>query len=675
MKITMNKTRVATIVVIVVIAAVSFWAGGTYRGRTTDGTGAPGQRTVLYYSDPMNPGFRSDKPGIAPCGMPLEPVYADTAGPPGGPSLPSSAVRIGPERQQLIGVKTAVAQRQPMTYTLRLYGKVVPDETRVFRVNASTDSWIRELSDVTTGSIVRKDQVLAEALAPAYYNAQVTYLIALDNIDRIKQQLGGQLRHQQGDLANNQIRVAVQALQNLGIGDAQIEELANTRKARPYLQVRAPTDGVVLKRSITQNQWFKAAEEFFTIADIRRLWIYADVYENEARHLSSGMSVRVNHAQLGRTFDARVSEVLPLFDPLSKTLKVRLDVSNPRYELRPDMFVDVEIPITMPDSLHLPADAVIDSGTKNTVYVETVDGVFEPRVVETGWRLGRQIEITGGLMPGERVVVSGNFLIDSESRMKSAAADPAERPSIDLVCGMNVDPRKAERDQLTAEHAGKTYYFCSRQCVQAFDREPQRFAARSAAKSEEFLVSRDPVCGMNVHREIAENSRRTTAHEGKTFYFCSEDCLARFQKEPLKYAGTAPPAQEHTAMAAADRKVNRARQPAAQAGPRSAEQGPPAQQPHAPGHIDWKGPDPVQRTTGTAEWKGWGRFPGAEYLGLRSESTGTAGAGSDTQEPGGGAAADTTAVTQVTQEAASQGPGLHSEESRTTDAAGGPVRP
>ena len=130
-------------------------------------------------------------------------------------------MKISPARQQLIGLKEVVVEKKPMIYTLRLYGRVVPDETKIYRVNASTDSWIRELSDVTTGSIVTKNQILAEALAPAYYNAQVTYLITLDNIDRIKQQLGGQLRHQQGDLANNQMRVGVQALQNLGITDAQ----------------------------------------------------------------------------------------------------------------------------------------------------------------------------------------------------------------------------------------------------------------------------------------------------------------------------------------------------------------------------------------------------------------------------------------------------------------------
>ena len=237
-----------------------------------------------------------------------EPVHADVIeGQENAEMLLSpGAVKISPARQQLIGVKVAAVEKKPMTYTLRLYGRVVPDETMTYRVNASTDCWIRDLSDVTTGSIVRKNQILAEALAPAYYNAQVTYLIALDNIDRIRQQLGGQLRHQQGDLANNQIRVAVQNLQNLGITDAQTEELANTRKARPYLQVRAPAAGVVLNRNITLNQWFKAAEEFYTIADLGRVWVYADVYEDEAMHMRPGMVVKVRHEQMGETFSARV---------------------------------------------------------------------------------------------------------------------------------------------------------------------------------------------------------------------------------------------------------------------------------------------------------------------------------------------------------------------------------
>jgi len=347
----MRKVRL--IIVILVVAVLAFWAGGRYgKDRAGDRNLAESGRTVLYYVDPMNPGFRTDKPGVAPCGMPLEPVYAEEGEEQAetemhGASMSPGAVKISSSRQQLIGVKVAPVKESPMTYSLRLYGKVVPDETRVYRINASTDTWIRELSDATTGSIVSKNQILAEALAPAYFNAQVTYLIALDNIDRIRQQLGAEIRHQQTDLADNQIRVSVQALQNLGITDAQIEDLANTRRAQPYLQVRSPVRGVILSRSLTLYEWFKAGQEFYSIADIGKVWVYADVYEDEAMHLSPGMKVTVKHAQMNRTFNARVSKVLPLFDPVAKTLKVRLDVDNPRYDLRPDMFVDIEIPITM----------------------------------------------------------------------------------------------------------------------------------------------------------------------------------------------------------------------------------------------------------------------------------------------------------------------------------------
>jgi membrane fusion protein, copper/silver efflux system len=550
--------KISVGIILVVIAAVSFWAGGHYDARHPQGSGHQAQRKVLYYSDPMNPGFRSDRPGIAPCGMPLEPVYGDTDENPA--SLSRGAVKISPDRQQLIGVKVIAVEPQPMTYTLRLYGKVVPDERRVYRVNASTDSWIRELSDVTTGSIVIKDQVLAEALAPAYYNAQVTYLISLDNVDRISQQLGGQLRHQQNDLANNQIRIAVQALQNLGIGDAQVEELANTRQARPYLQVRAPHEGVVMRRNISLNQWFKAAEEFYTIADIGKVWVYADVYENEARHLKAGTTVMVKHAQLGKTFDAKMSDVLPLFDPVSRTLKVRLEINNPGYALRPDMFVDVEIPITMPTSLNVPADAVIDSGTKTVVYVDMGNGVFEPRRVETGWKLGRRIEITGGLMPGEKIVVSGNFLIDSESRMKSAASREYETTFKDPVCGMEVNPELAEKAGRTGFFAGKTFYFCSDKCVHSFRKEPEKYFGKPVIKhalawpDHVQTGAGKPADRINVITEIKKDGKDDA----------SVSALS-------------------------------------------------------PGVIDWDGPKTEKDSTAARDWSGWGKFPGAEYLGLKTK--------------------------------------------------------
>ena len=384
------------VLMVLTVAVLSFWAGGRYGEQRSAGTGPQGAPTrVDNIDDGQDDSGASSVPG---------------------------AVKISPDRQQLIGVKVAAVEKKPMTYTLRLYGRVVPDETKVYRLNASTDCWIRQLSDVTTGSIVQKNQVLAEALAPAYYNAQLNYVLSLDNVDRIRQQLGGEVRHQQGQMSDNQIRMAVQGMQNLGITDAQIEELAKTRKARPYLQLRAPANGVVLGRNITLNQWFKAGDEFYRIADIGRVWVYADVYEGEAMHMRPGMTVTVRHGQMGKTFSARVGKVLPLFDPAARTLKVRIDVDNPRYDLRPDMFVDVEIPIAMPPSL---ACRPMPSSTRGKGPSFTWTGATASSSPAGSKRAGTwagRLRSPTALTPGERVVVSGNFLIDSESRMAIAAS-------------------------------------------------------------------------------------------------------------------------------------------------------------------------------------------------------------------------------------------------------------
>lgn len=355
------------------------------------------------------------------------------------------AVRVSPARQQLIGVKVTAVEKEPMAYTLRLYGRVVPDETRLYRLNASTDSWVREISGASTGSLVEKNEILAEMLAPAFFNAQNNFVIQLGQMDRIRQQLGGELRPQQTEIADSQIRMALQSLQTLGIGDAQIAELARTRKARPYLQVRAPAGGVVLSRKVTLNQWFKAGDEFYTIADIGKVWVYADVYEDEALHMRPGMPVGVRQGQTGSTFDAKTGQVLPLFDASARTLKVRIEVDNPRYDLRPDMFVDVEIPITLPESVHVPAEAVIDTGKRAVVYVEKGGGIFVPRWVRTGWNLGGRVEIVEGLAAGERIAVEGNFLIDSESRMALAAFGAGAEDSDDAP----VHVKSADKDQGT----------------------------------------------------------------------------------------------------------------------------------------------------------------------------------------------------------------------------------
>ena len=184
----------------------------------------------------------------------------------------------------------------------------------------------------------------------------------------------------------------------------------------------------------------------------------------------------------GRRFPARLSDVLPQFDPETRTLKARFELDNPDFFLQPDMFVDVDFQVNMPAALTAPADAVLDSGLGKTVFVARGDGWFEPRRVETGWRLGDRVQITAGLESGERIVVSGNFLIDSESHMKLAAVGAASKvdetaSEKDPVCGMDVDPKAP--GTIRVQHGGMAYYFCSDKCRKSFEASPEKFVPKN----------------------------------------------------------------------------------------------------------------------------------------------------------------------------------------------------
>jgi len=167
--------------------------------------------------------------------------------------------------------------------------------------------------------------------------------------------------------------------------------------------------------------------------------------------------------------------VLPEFDAATRTLKVRLEAANPGFQLRPGMFVDVTVPVELGPALTVPKDAVLDSGSRQLVFVDKGEGMFEPRRVTTGWRYAGRVEIVKGLMEGERIVTSGNFLLDSESRMRSAGADPLAEVSIDPICGMEVEHARAKARGLTSVHDGETIYFCNSGCKESFDQDPDRY--------------------------------------------------------------------------------------------------------------------------------------------------------------------------------------------------------
>jgi membrane fusion protein, copper/silver efflux system len=385
------------------------------------GAGCDG-REPLYYVDPMHPAYRSDKPGTAPdCGMALVPVFEPTPaaghpGPGGGPG--ESTVHVSADQQRLIGARVSEARKASGRQSLRLFAQVVPDENLVYKVNVGIDGFVRELSDVTTGSTVSRHQWLATFSAPEARPAIQAYLVAVDAAARGRtagddeEQIVG---------ASAGIQTAKDRLLNIGISPVQIESIGRTGIVPPTLQLAAPGPGIVLARNISAGERFERGAELYRIADLRRVWVIADLFGMGAEHVRPGIAADIFIAGRRTTLRALVSETtVPDFDPATQSLKVRLIAENPAFVLRPGMFVDVELPIELPDAITVPVDAVIDAGVQKRVFVELRPGVFEPREVETGWRSGENVEIVSGLVEGERVVVSSSFLFDSESRMRQS---------------------------------------------------------------------------------------------------------------------------------------------------------------------------------------------------------------------------------------------------------------
>jgi YHS domain-containing protein len=225
------------------------------------------------------------------------------------------------------------------------------------------------------------------------------------------------------------------------------------------------------------------------------VWILVDVFERDASLIHADQPVKVELPTQGKTFAATVSQTLPQFDNITRTLKLRLEADNPEFMLKPDMFVDVELPLSLAEAVVVPAEAVLDAGLRQTVFVDRGNGYFEPRRVHLGSRAGDQVQVAQGLTPGERIVVSGNFLLDSESRMKLAAAGvhsasamqqspmaaPAEATAVDPVCAMTVTIAKASVAKRVSEYQGKTYYFCNDGCKEEFDAKPDNYVAAAKA--------------------------------------------------------------------------------------------------------------------------------------------------------------------------------------------------
>jgi multidrug efflux pump subunit AcrA (membrane-fusion protein) len=385
------------------------------------GHGQPqGERKVLYWYDSMNPSYHSDKPGKAPDGMDLVPKYADEVA--DRKDMPPGTVMLSPEKQQLIGVRTAEVRRDRLQRTIRTVGRLMPDETKIARVHVKVAGWVDKVNVDFVGKLVEKGQPLFTLYSPELVSTQQEYLIAR----RGEQSLGKSSYPDVSQGADSLLRATRERLRLWDISDAQIQKLDQSGEAQRTLMLYSPISGFVMKRELYAQQYVTPDTELYEIADLSHIWVEADIYEYEAPYVRVGQSTTMRLSYFpGKSYAGRITYVYPTLDPKTRTVKVRLEFPNPGFELKPDMYADVELKVDYGVQLLVPAEAVLDSGTRQLVFLAHPGGYFEPREIKVGARLEDQYIVLHGLEAGEIVATSGNFLIDSESRLSAVTGGMA----------------------------------------------------------------------------------------------------------------------------------------------------------------------------------------------------------------------------------------------------------
>lgn len=386
----------------VVTLLIGFAIGREWPKQTeTDELSPQGNREILYYRAPMDPNYRSDQPGKSPMGMDLVPVYAEEAG-----AADSGTVSINPRIVNNLGVRTAPVETGSLSRRINTVGYIGYDEDTVHHVHTRVDGWIEKLSITATGDPVEKGQMLFELYSPTLVNAQEEYLAAMKS-------------------RNTALHEASrERLGALGVTADEIKRLDSERTVRQRLRFYAKSDGFVAHLGVREGIYITPATEVMSIADLGSVWVLVEVFERQSGWVKPGQSADVELDYLpGKRLRGVVDYVYPELDPKTRTLKVRLRFDNTAEVLRPNMFARVTIYGTeTAPVVHVPQEALIRGGVANRVVLALGNGEFRVQPVEVGIEAGNRIEIRSGLSAGDRVVTSGQFLIDSESNIETALA-------------------------------------------------------------------------------------------------------------------------------------------------------------------------------------------------------------------------------------------------------------
>ena len=383
----------------------------------TTGAKAGGQRKILYWYDPMHPAYKSDKPGIAPdCGMDLVPKYADEGG---GEEMAGGTVNITPGKQQLMGVRTATVERKHLVRDVRTTAQIVPDETRIAHIHVKVPGFVDKVYVDYVGQLVKKGQPVFTLYSPDLVATQNEYLIA----KRGESTLGNAPYKEVSQGAQSLLRSARERLKLWDISDEQIRKLDETGEVSKTLTIYSPITGFVTDRKVFSQVAVTPEMDLYVVSDLSTVWATADIYQYELPYVKVGQKAELQLSYFpGKAYTGRITYIYPSLDPVTRTAKVRIEIPNSKFELKPQMFADAKLNVDYGTRIVVPQDAVLNSGNEQTVFVVREGGNFEPRKVTLGPTIEGNVVILSGLKEGETIVTSGNFLIDSESRMKSATA-------------------------------------------------------------------------------------------------------------------------------------------------------------------------------------------------------------------------------------------------------------
>lgn len=398
------------------------WYAGGISPKGRSGGATPALREPLAQSQQQ--GEHSGHEGMS---MPASAEPKKTAG---EMQMTPGAVMVSPERQQLIGLKTGAVEYRSLERTIRTVGVVEFDERRLADVNVKIEGWIESLLVNFTGERVRKGQPLLTIYSPDLVSTQEEYLQAL----RARETLAKSRFTDIASGGESLVEAARRRLQFWDISDEEIAALERTRTPRKSLTIHSPIDGVVIEKMAFRGKKVMPGEPLYKVADLSTVWVHGEIYEYEVPLVRLGQAAIVTLASYpGELFRGKVSYIYPVLQEKTRTVKVRFEFSNTNeWKLKPQMYANVELKIAVGRRLVVPDEALIDSGTRQLVFIDKGQGTFEPRDVKVGIRTEGYVEILAGLSVGEKVVTSANFLIDSESQLKTAVGGKGSMSGMEM---------------------------------------------------------------------------------------------------------------------------------------------------------------------------------------------------------------------------------------------------